>query len=143
MAVVHDYKCSVHGFFESHEPFCPHGCDGEVQMVFLQPVGVKSDRTKGADRTLQNLANDFKMTDIKSAREGDHQNHALLQNKQQNNDFAVKWGNPKDIAGFNLRPVRDEPVQGLASMRNSGVSLPPVRPSVVIRDHENLKVQTV
>ena len=82
MAVVHDYKCPAHGFFESREPVCPHGCTSDVQMVFLQAVGMKSDSTKHADTTLKELAKDYGMSDIKSSREGDHQQHALLGNKQ-------------------------------------------------------------
>lgn len=139
MSVVHDYKCAVHGFFESSEGVCFHGCE-DVQMVFLQPVAMKSDRTKHADTTLRQLASDFKMTDIKSSREGDHQQHALLRNKAQNS--GVQWGNPSQIGQFNLQSIRGEQVQGLASIRDSGVSLPRLCPAVVMRDHENLKVPT-
>ena len=139
MAVVHDYKCAVHGFFESSEGVCPHGCE-EVQLVFLQPVSMKSDRTKHADTTLRTLASDFKMTDIKSSREGDHQQNALL--KANNRNFGVQWGNPAQIGQFDLRSIKGEQVQGLASIRDSGVPLPHLRPAVVVRNHENLKVPT-
>lgn len=144
MAVVHDYKCPAHGFFESNQPVCPHGCD-DVQLVFLQPVGLKSDSTKHADTTMRQLAKDYSMGDIKSVREGEAQPHALLNNKQaarEDHPFALKWGNPTEIGGFNLNSVKGEQVQGLASMRESGVSLPKLRPSTVIRDHENLQVET-
>ena len=50
MAVLHDYKCPVHGYFESFEAVCPSGCT-DVQLVFLQPVGMKSDSTKHNDKT--------------------------------------------------------------------------------------------
>jgi hypothetical protein len=73
MSVMHDYKCDLHGFFEAWEPICPDGCSENVQMVFLQPVGTKSDTTKHNDKTLNQLALDFNMTNIKSAREGDSQ----------------------------------------------------------------------
>ena len=67
MAVLHDYKCLAHGYFEAWEARCPKGCDGEaVVKVFLQPVGLKSDSTKHADSTLQGLANEYGMSDIKS-----------------------------------------------------------------------------
>ena len=58
MAVLHDYKCAVHGFFESHDALCPHGCE-DVQLVFLQPVGMRSDSTRHADTTLKELARDY------------------------------------------------------------------------------------
>ena len=73
MSVMHDYKCDLHGFFEAWEPVCPDGCTENVQMVFLQPVGTKSDTTKHNDKTLDQLALDFNMTNIKSAKEGDSQ----------------------------------------------------------------------
>jgi hypothetical protein len=43
MAVLHDYKCSEHGFFEGFEPQCPHGCTETVMTVFLQAPSYKSD----------------------------------------------------------------------------------------------------
>jgi hypothetical protein len=145
MAVYHDYKCPAHGFFESNKPECPHGCTADVQMVFLQPVGMKSDRTKHADTTLKDLANDYGMSDIKSARQGDHQNHALLQNKQAaqpQNPFGVQWGNPSQLSNYNLTSIRGETVGGLSAARESGIALRKPQPSVVIRDHENLKLAT-
>jgi hypothetical protein len=114
-------------------------------MVFLQPVGMKSDKTKHADSTLRELANDYGMSDIKSAREGDHQNHALLQNKiaaQPQNPFAVQWGNPSQIGDYNLNSIKGETVGGLSAVKENGIALRKPQPSVVIRDHENLKLAT-
>ncbi len=145
MAVVHDYKCPAHGFFESREPVCPHGCTSDVQMVFLQAVGMKSDSTKHADTTLRELAKDYGMSDIKSSREGDHQQHALLGNilvAQPQNPFAVQWGNPKQLGNYNLNSIRGETVGGLSAVKESGIALRKPTPSVVIRDHENLKLPT-
>ena len=142
--VLHDYKCPVHGFFESREAKCPSGCT-DVQMVFLQAVGLKSDNTKHADSTLKELARDYGMSDIKSAREGDHQNNALLNNKkaaQPQNPFAVQWGNPSQIGNYNLNSVRGETVGGLSAVKESGIALRKPQPSVVMRDHENLKLPT-
>lgn len=74
MAVLHDYYCTKHGIFEAWEAKCPmKNCDGELSKVFLQPVSLKSDRTKNTDKTINQLAIDFDMTDIKSTREGDNQ----------------------------------------------------------------------
>ena len=114
-------------------------------MVFLQPVGMKSDKTKHADSTLRDLANDYGMSDIKSAREGDHQNNALLNNKQAaqpQNPFAVQWGNPSQIGNYNLNSIKGETVGGLSAVKESGIALRKPQPSVVIRDHENLKLAT-
>jgi hypothetical protein len=144
MSVVHDYKCPAHGFFESREPVCPSGCT-DVQMVFLQAVGVKSDSTKQADTTMRELAKDYGMSDIKSVREGEAQPHALLNAKQKQmaqNPFAVQWGAPTNVGNYNLNPIKDETVGGLTAVRNSGVRLASPKPGVVTHDHENLKIQS-
>jgi len=74
MAVLHDYYCSKHGVFEAWEAKCPmKNCEGELSKVFLQPVSLKSDKTKNTDKTINQLAIDFDMSDIKSTREGDNQ----------------------------------------------------------------------
>ena len=135
MAVIHDYKCPAHGYFESREPVCPHGCT-DVQVVFLQPVGVTSDRTKGSDKTLKQLALDFKMSDVKSVKEGEAQPPRFA-NKQ--NPFAPRWGNPSDLGGFNLRPVKDENVSGIGAVKG-GANLSGPRIGSYIADHQNLKI---
>ena len=85
MAVLHDYFCSEHGIFEAWEAKCPMKiCKGEISKVFLQPVGLKSDKTKATDKNLSNLALDFGMTDIKSTREGEHQSGYLTRNNKTN-----------------------------------------------------------
>lgn len=74
MAALHDYKCEKHGYFESRKAECPmKGCTDTVHKVFLQAPGIKTERTKKADSTLKGLANDFGMTNLKSTREGEHQ----------------------------------------------------------------------
>jgi hypothetical protein len=74
MAVLKDYKCDKHGYFESREPKCPmKNCTEEVYVVFLQAPGLMSDSTKKNDKTVKQLAMDFDMTDIKSTREGENQ----------------------------------------------------------------------
>ncbi len=60
MAVLHDYFCSEHGIFEAWEAKCPMKlCKGEISRVFLQPVSLKSDKTKATDKNLEGLAQDF------------------------------------------------------------------------------------
>ena len=83
MAVLHDYFCSEHGIFEAWEAKCPMKiCKGEISKVFLQPVSLKSAKTKATDRNLKGLAQDFGMTDIKSTREGEHQTGYLKRNNK-------------------------------------------------------------
>ena len=83
MAVLHDYFCSEHGIFEAWEAKCPMKlCKCEISRVFLQPVSLKSDKTKATDKNLEGLAQDFGMTDIKSTREGEHQTGYLKRNNK-------------------------------------------------------------
>lgn len=135
MAVINDYKCPAHGYFESREPVCPHGCT-DVQLVFLQPVGVTSERTKGSDKTMKQLAMDFKMSDVKSVKEGEAQPPRFA-NKE--NPFAPRWGNPGDLGGFNLRSVAGESVSGISAVKE-GTRLTGPRIGSYVADHQNLKI---
>lgn len=65
MPVLSDYNCPAHGYFEAFEPKCPHGCSPAlIQKVFLKAPGLRSDRTKGIDKTLSGLAEDYGLTDL-------------------------------------------------------------------------------
>ena len=150
MPVLHDYYCSNHGIFESFEAKCPmKNCKAELSKVFLKPVGTKSDRTKKADKTLDNLALDFGMTDIKSTREGDHQTGYLARNntepqkREPRPGDAVQWGGAggidmKSVMGGRYRPVADEAVS--FNPKAAG-NLTGPKAGVIINDHENLQVK--
>ena len=147
MAVLHDYMCSEHGIFESMEAKCPMKfCKGELSKVFLKPVGLKSDKTKATDKNLKNLASDFKMTDIKSTKEGDSQSGYLTRNnttKEPRPGDSVMWGSQgsfsmQNIMGGNaFRSVRGESVG--VKPTEVGVKRGPTTASY-IADHENLKI---
>ena len=146
MAVLKDYLCTEHGVFESREAKCPiKFCKGELSVVFLKPVGVKSEKTKSNDRNLKQLALEFDMTDIKSTRAGEHQEgylkrknklsdkefaqagEAMAHNQKMEEENIVKqrlggamWGNGGNInlnsvMGGQFKPVRDESVSVLPS----------------------------
>lgn len=141
--VTKEWRCSIHGFFEATVPQCPHDCDGDIMQVFLTPVAVKSDKTKNADKNLGQLATDFKMTDIKSVREGEAQprrfpDQQIAQPSQ--NPYGVQWGSPGSIGNYNLNPMRGEQTNGLAAVRNNGVQLTTPKPASYIADHQNLKI---
>lgn len=162
MSVLHDYYCTKHGIFEAREAKCPmKHCEGEISLVFLKPVGLKSDSTKQADTTLAGLAKDFGMTDIKSTREGEHQSGYLTRNNIETPADRVKreaeeardrpgqaaiWGDAgmrgldmsSIIAGRAVQSVRGESV-GI-NPKDAGVPQGP-RASVVMNDHENLQIK--
>jgi hypothetical protein len=162
MSVLHDYYCTKHGIFEAREAKCPmKHCEGEISLVFLKPVGLKSDSTKQADTTLAGLAKDFGMTDIKSTREGEHQTGYLTRNNIETPADRAKreaeesqnrpgqnaiWGDAgmrglnmsSIIAGRAVQSVRGESV-GI-NPKDAGVTHGP-RASVVMNDHENLQIK--
>lgn len=159
--VLKDYHCSEHGYFEGWEEKCPiKGCQGAVSVVFLQPVSIKSDRTKKADKTLKGLAQDFGMTDIKSTKEGEHQSGYIKRNNKQSEkqrqlelesaaakqprpgDSAI-WGGAggmslQSVMGGQFRPVRDEAV---SVVPKSVGNLTGPKAASYIADHENLAIK--
>jgi len=153
MSVLHDYLCSAHGLFESYEPVCPiKFCTAELNMVFLKPVSLKSDKTKHADNTLRNLAQDFNMTDIRSVREGEsqagmhHHQIPVEQKKEPRPGDAAIWGGgfqninlEAAMAGRVAKPVRDEPIS--MNPHETGRLVGPKAASYM-SDHENLSIPT-
>lgn len=80
MAIIKEWSCAAHGFFESEEAVCPRGCKGGmfIQRVILTAPGLNTARTKNIDKTLVGLANQFGLTDMNN----------------QNGTGAVKRGDP-------------------------------------------------
>ena len=171
MGVLKDYMCTEHGVFESREAKCPiKFCTGDLSVIFLQPVAIKSEKTKRNDKNLKQLALEFDMTDIKSTRAGEHQDGYLKRkNKLSDKKFAqageamahnqkmqeeqlvqqrlsgAMWGNGgninlKSVMGGQFRPVADESVSVLP--KSVGQFVPP-RPGAGTQvDHEGLKINT-
>lgn len=149
MSVYHDYKCKKHGYFENNDPVCPRCGTTEVTRVFLKPPSYKSQRTKTADQTLRGLASDFKMTDIKSTREGEAQDGYFARNNKPEprqprpGDQAV-WGGAKGLnmesllRGNAIKSIHGESV-GI-NPQEAGVSRGPMAASY-IPDHEGLKIK--
>lgn len=150
MGILRDYHCPTHGYFESFEAQCPmKRCDEEVAIVHLQPVGLKSDKTKHNDKTINQLAIDFNMTDIKSVREGESQTGYLTRNnapapKEERPGDAAIWGNAGSrwnldslVKGNGYRSINGEPV-GVNPKDLGNLTAP--RTASYIADHENLQI---
>lgn len=166
MAILRDYYCESHGIFEAWEPECPMKlCKSAISVVHLKPVGTRSAKTAKTDKTLEGLAKDFQMTDIKSTREGEHQTGYLKRNnkltdkqyaeataasehfesqKQREGragDAAI-WGNGgnismKSVLGGQFKSVMGESV-GINPKEAGNLTGP--KPASYIPDHENLTV---
>lgn len=63
MGVQKEWICFGHGEFESEEGVCPRGCS-TVERAFRTPVGVRGERTRNIDRTLDTLATSYGATDF-------------------------------------------------------------------------------
>lgn len=166
MAILRDYYCESHGIFEAWEPECPMKlCKAAISVVHLKPVGTRSAKTAKTDKTLEGLAKDFQMTDIKSTREGEHQTGYLKRNNKltdkqyaeataasehfesqkqkegRNGDSAI-WGNGgnismKSVIGGQFKSVMGESV-GINPKEAGNLTGP--KPASYIQDHENLTV---
>jgi len=136
-------------------------CKGELSVVFLKPVGLKSDKTKKTDKTVKQLAIDYDMTDIKSTREGEYQtgymkrNNKLsdkefaqateamnAQNKEARPGDAAIWGaggniSMKSVMGGQFKSVNGESV-GINPKAAGNLSGP--RPASYMADPDNLQV---
>ena len=155
MAILRDYHCPTHGYFESFEAQCPmKACAEEVSIVHLQPVGLKSDKTKHNDKTLKQLAMDFDMTDIKSVREGESQSGYLTRNnttpkeepRESRPGDAVMWGNAAGgrwqldqlVKNNGYQSINGEPV-GINPKSLGNLTAP--KTASYIADHENLQIK--
>lgn len=164
MPVLHDYKCPKHGYFESMKAKCPmKDCAEEVFVVYLQPPGLMSDKTKKNDRTVKQLAMDFDMTNIKSTKEGENQAGfftrknktskkqlekeaaaAAEQNKGPRPGDSAIWGGMGNyslgnvIKGGAVRSVAGESVT--FNPKDAG-NLTGPRTASYIADHEQLKIK--
>lgn len=151
--ILKDFKCVEHGYFEGYYPQCPQGCVDDIMRVYLKAPAFKSDRTKRTDKTVQNLATDFKMTDIKSTREGESQQGYFTRNNPKAPPAVAQSGRPGDAAiwgggfkglnmqsviqGHAIRPVKDESVS-VAPKDVANLTGP--RAASYIADHENLAI---
>jgi hypothetical protein len=154
--ILNDYKCQEHGYFESYTALCPKGCTTDVFIVHLQAPGMMSDKTKKNDKTVKQLAMDFKMTNIKSTREGEAQTGYLTRSNQpavetppeqrepQPRDSAI-WGGMGNkglnmgslLSGKAVKPIYDEQV-GFNPKSNANLTGP--RAASYMADQDNLSI---
>jgi hypothetical protein len=129
MAVLHDFKCEKHGYFESKTAKCPmKGCNETVLQVFLQAPGLVSAKTKATDQNVKQLAIEFGMSNIKSTREGENQSGYLTRNNkftEKEYKEAEKYATRKrGVNKDQLKPVIElprEPRPGDAAIWGGGM----------------------
>ena len=147
--ILKDFKCPTHGYFESDTAACfVDSCEANVMRVHLRSPGIKSERSKGIDKKAKQLAMDYKMTNIKTAKEGENQAGYYTRNNEQPKEprpgDAAIWGGGMQgltmqsiMSGQAIRPVAGESVG--VNPRDAGNLAGPKIASYT-PDHENLKV---
>ena len=149
MAILKRFICSKHGEFEGWSDAqvrCPAAkCRCKPKEMVAAPA-IRSSGTTKADNTLKNLASDYRMTNLASAKEGENQakhfSHGDNPRESRPGD-SVMWGgapgfNMQSImAGGAFKSVRGESVG--VNPREVGVNKGPTTASY-IADHENLKI---
>lgn len=149
MAVLKRYICSKHGEFDgwSDGVRCPAlKCRCKPREMVSAPAVHREGRTAGIDKKLGQLAIDFKMTDIKSTKEGDHQTGYHTRNNTQpaKNQTGVMWGDNGRFALNNIvktgaaTSIRGEDV----GVRVTGGTAPGLRSRTLgIKDPDNLTIK--
>lgn len=96
-----EYVCAAHGDFESRTGKCPHGCSKRfVRQEFRTAPATRTGGGKIVDREMNHLANDYRLTDIRTSDDG----LSVMQNLRKNPSFAPSWGNVDHAApGFSQR----------------------------------------
>ena len=64
--VLKEWKCPVHGFFESADPICPEGCKDGILRVFLTAPNIGTGVVDRIDKEARKLTTRFGMSDVKT-----------------------------------------------------------------------------
>ena len=99
-------------------------CKDTISIIHLKPVGIKSAKTTKTDKTLDGLAKDFDMTDIKSTREGEHQSGYLKRkNKLTDKQYAEATAASEHFETKNESQKQREGRAGDAAIWGNGGSI--------------------
>lgn len=149
MAILKRFVCSKHGEFDAWADDairCPAArCRCKPREMVSAPA-VHRGATASKDKTLNQLAMDFNMTNLKSAREGEAQSGYLTRNnapvpKEARPGDAVMWGGGGKFAldsmvkGNGIKSIAGEPTSATLG------GAPKLQPSWVMKDHENLQIK--
>ena len=122
MAILRSYKCIEHGYFDAWEAMCPHGCLDVAVVILKAPSmrdSTKAARSKSVDTTAKSLAKEFKMTNIKTTREGEFQEGYHTRNNQSKEPAprdSIMWGGggrfnmASVLSGNAVKSAHGEPV---------------------------------
>jgi len=147
MAVWKEWACAAHGPFDSPEGKCPYGCSQRfVVREFRTAPSIKGAKTKHTDRNLQNLANDFKLTDVATDKEVGSVMDQLRKKNWKKERPVSQWASvPNQRPGWVQRGEEAPKID----VRSAGVlpgvavkegTLPKVRPIIDKMHHYNAPI---
>lgn len=97
-------------------------------------ANIISTRTKSIDRTLRQLAGDFRRSDIKSVKVGEAQ---PAPHKEPPPGSGVLWKNPAELGTMKITPsIKGQPT----GMQPSNLKLSGPQTGSYMADHEKLKI---
>jgi hypothetical protein len=122
MGVLKEFSCAAHGEFEEmvngdEIPPCPYGCTPRiVKREIRQAPASRSVRTSNKDKLTQDLADQYKLTNIKIDK---HDGKSVMENLRKGEkagDFGAYWGQNVNLSEF-------QPTNALQKQ-----NIPPVQP---------------
>jgi len=153
MTIKKEWMCMAHGPFESAKAVCPKGCT-TVERRFFTPQSIStSGRTKNIDRTLEQLAKDYKLTDINNQNGTSAvkrpQPQAVNQMQQLNDAIQGKYGVGMN-GGWGALPNQglQSTVQALGAtqpgvdLNSVKQGLPDWRQNVIVHAKDDSKIPT-
>jgi hypothetical protein len=155
MAVIKEFECMAHGYFEGTEPVCPEGCSGEamVRRVFLTAPSIQSTGYNNINDTFESLAEEHGLSNMSNRggdgmRKADYATHKRLNQVTEmispnGTDVNQYFGDIRSRAGLSVsstaRPV-DEVVNPLADTRgmNGAIYRDQMTGAIAVGDGINL-----
>jgi hypothetical protein len=145
MAVVKEWQCMAHGYFDGTEPICPHGCESDsmVRRVFLTAPTIQSQGYRNMNATFEHLARENGVSDLRQ-RGGDGMRRADYWTEKRRADEAgaLGWGhksgqaldgvfkpaNSITLSGNNSAMRRTEEGKNVVPMGNAQIPMTPPKP---------------
>lgn len=106
MGVLKEFSCAAHGEFEEmvngdEIPPCPHGCTPRFVIREIRtPTNSRSNKTNNTDRLMGDLAQQYKLPDIKVDK---HESKSVMENLrkgEKTSDFGSYWGKNVNLSEF-------------------------------------------
>lgn len=127
MSITREFVCAAHGPFESKRtrPKCPRGCSARFVTQEFRTAPAIGGVAKHVDRELNNLAKDYRLTDIRNTADGD----SVMTTLRKGKNWAPSWGDVTHAEpGFSQRGEKSPTVSPAAYGATPTGALQSVKP---------------